>query len=75
MGNTREYHGVISGVNNKVVYDRHGRTVSVFAPELTVEVPAYGTLCLTNFTDDVDEARALVGRKVLVTVTVLDEEA
>lgn len=73
-GNTREFAGIVNGVDVSTVRDMNDEPVATVDPRLDVDMLRGGSLVGLRFTEDVDEARALVGRRVLVTVTVLDGE-
>lgn len=70
--NTWEFDGIITGFDSETVRNGLGNPVRIVNPEVTVDVPGLADVFCMRPTHDVDEARGLVGRRVRVTVEVLD---
>lgn len=70
-GNVREFDGIFTAFDADAALGARGRA-ALFNPRLTIDVDELGSLYCDWFTDDVEEAKALVGRRVRVTVEILD---
>lgn len=70
-GNVREFDGIITAIDTHVVHVATGQTF-LENPVLTFDVEGLGYIYGSWFTDDVDEARELLGRRVRATVEILD---